>query len=255
MDIPSINEINKWLPFLVSPLEIEDFLGNRELYPVSLPLTEKGSYLAAASLRYWLKETSAETPRKTPRNFGESRGKLKKTKDTEKKLVLTSRFLAAVPNVGLALLLAVDACQPRQILEIYAEKIQESGQKRLGQRPESDQRRLGQRPEKLGTVISLTEVDKKKKTLGKVVFSLGKKQVLEIKPEEIIHILVDKDTELKLDFHLRAAKVLGKTKTRISVSGGKVGVVIDSRGRPIEPGEGEEGWEKIKRWTRVFVNV
>lgn len=194
-------------------------MGNRELYSASVPLTKKGFYLVAASLRHWLKETSAENT--------------EKTENTDKRLVLTSRFLTAVPNAGLALLLAVDAYQPRQIFKIYAEKKKVQ--------------------KKLGTVVSLTNVDKKRKTLGKVVFSLGKKQVLEIKPEEIVRILVDEDTRLDLDFRLQAAKILGKTKTRISVSGGRAGVVIDSRGRPIEPGEGEKEWEKIKRWTEVFL--
>lgn len=219
MEVPNIDEISRWLPFLISPLELEDFLGNRELYSASVPLTKKGFYLVAASLRHWLKETSAENT--------------EKTENTDKRLVLTSRFLTAVPNAGLALLLAVDAYQPRQIFKIYAEKKKVQ--------------------KKLGTVISLTNVDKKRKTLGKVVFSLGKKQVLEIKPEEIVRILVDEDTKLDLDFRLQAAKILGKTKTRISVSGGRAGVVIDSRGRPIESGEGEKGWEKIKRWTEVFL--
>lgn len=219
MEVPNIDEISRWLPFLISPLELEDFLGNRELYSASVPLTKKGFYLVAASLRHWLKETSAENT--------------EKTENTDKRLVLTSRFLTAVPNAGLALLLAVDAYQPRQIFKIYAEKKKVQ--------------------KKLGTVVSLTNVDKKRKTLGKVVFSLGKKQVLEIKPEEIVRILVDEDTRLDLDFRLQAAKILGKTKTRISVSGGRAGVVIDSRGRPIEPGEGEKEWEKIKRWTEVFL--
>lgn len=219
MEVPNIDEISRWLPFLISPLELEDFLGNRELYSASVPLTKKGFYLVAASLRHWLKETSAENT--------------EKTENTDKRLVLTSRFLTAVPNAGLALLLAVDAYQPRQIFKIYAEKKKVQ--------------------KKLGTVVSLTNVDKKRKTLGKVVFSLGKKQVLEIKPEEIVRILVDEDTKLDLDFRLQAAKILGKTKTRISVSGGRAGVVIDSRGRPIEPGEGEKEWEKIKRWTEVFL--
>jgi len=216
MEKIDFEKIGQWLPFLISPLELEDFLANKELYPTCLPLTKKGFYLEAAVLRYRFKREKALT--------GE-----------EKEVVLTSKFLAAVPNPGLALLLVTDACQPKQILEIYAER--------------------GKAQEKLGAVISLTEVDKRKKTLGKIVFSLGKEQTLEIKPEEVIRIMVGEETELALDFRLKGAKVLGKTKARISVSGGQVGIIIDSRGRPIEVGEGEEGWEKIKRWTSVFAEI
>lgn len=224
MDIPKVEEINRWLPFLIRPLDLEDFFANKGLYPLSLPVTKKGFYLEAAFLRYQLKGSNTEGAEGAEKNLPAGR----------QELILTSKFLSAVPNSGLALLLATDVYQPHSILKIYAE----------GEKSQ----------EQLGAVVSLTEVNKKRKILGKLVFTFGKQQkVLEIRPESMILISVDKDTELKLGFRLRGAKVLGKTRAVVSVSGGKVGIVIDSRGRPIEIEEGEVGWEKIERWTRVFI--
>ena len=214
MEIPNPEWIACWLPFLLSPLELEDFLANKKLYPSSLPLTSEGFYLNAAFLR----------------------SQLRKTEAPQGQLILTDKFLSVVPNPGVGLLLAIDALQPQQTLQIFAEKKDKI-------------------QEKLGTVLSLTEVNKRKKSLGKVEFVLGEKQKVEIKPEEIIQILVDKDTQIELDFRLGGAKVLGKTKTRVSASGGKVGIVIDSRGRPIEFDKEEDKGEKIERWMRVFAEI
>lgn len=231
MDVSKVEAARDWIPFLTNPLDWEDFLANRGLYPPALPLTRDGFYLHHAFCRYQLMEKDlAEKVEKAEK--GKKRKKKADSKDRKKKLVLTSKFLKKVINPGLALLLALDVYQPEEILEVYGEedKVQE----------------------KLGTVVSLTEVDQKKKILGKVTFTLGKKQTLEIKPEEIILLETDKTMELTMDFRLGAARVSGKRKIKIAITGGKVGIVIDARGRPIELEEGEGGWREVKRWMKVF---
>lgn len=233
MDVSKVEAASDWIPFLINSLDWEDFLANQELYSRSLPATKEGFYLHHAFGRYQLvaqgryrDEDAQET----------DRAKKKKKKadpgEGKKRLILTTKFLKTTINPGLGLLLALDAYQPRETLEVYGEKDRVQ--------------------EKLGTVISLTEVDQKKKNLGKLIFSLDKKQTLEIRPGEIILLQAGKDQELSIDFRLGGAQVLGKRRAKVLVSGGQVGVVIDARGRPIEIEEGEEGWRQVKRWMKVF---
>lgn len=233
MDVSGLDTLGRWTPFLVNPLEGDDFLANQGLYPRSLPVTKQGFYLHHAFSRYQLKKAG----RFWDEADSEKKGKKKKKtpvslSDKPKRLVLTAKFLKTILNPGLGLLLALDAYQPAETLEVYREK--------------------DGKEEKLATVVSLTEVDPKKKVLGKTIFNLDKKQVLEIKPGEMVVLQVDKHRELKIDFRLGAARVLGKKKNRVAVSGGKIGVVIDARGRPIEIEEGGAGWKQVKRWMKVF---
>lgn len=233
MDVSRADAVSDWVPFLINPLDWEDFLANQELYPRSLPLTKEGFYLHQAFGRCQL-ITQGPFQDEIERKADRAKKKKKKTDlgGGEKRLILTSKFLRTVINPGLGLLLALDAYQPRETLEVYWEK--DKVQK------------------KLGTVISLTRVDQKKKILGKLTFSLDKKQTLEIKPGEIILLQAGKNRELKIDFRLGGAQVLDQRRARVSVSGGQVGVVIDTRGRPIKIEEGEKGWKQVKRWMKVF---
>lgn len=234
MDVSSVEEARVWTPFLTNPLDWEDFLANKDLYPRSFPLTKEGFYLHHAFCRYQLMKQS---PFLEDDIKGAEEGKRRAGRggleERRKKLILTPQFWEKTLNPGLALLLALDVYQPEGLLDVYqikGDKVQE----------------------KLGTVISLTAVNRRKEVLGKVALSLGKSQTLELKPEEIVFLQVDRNTALEMDFRLAAAQVLGKKKARVSASGGELGVIIDARGRPIEIEEGEAGWKKIKRWMKVF---
>lgn len=233
MDVSRAEAASDWVPFLINPLDWEDFLANQELYPRSLPLTKEGFYLHHAFGRHQL-ITQGRLGDEETQEVDQAKKKKKKAdpREEKKRLILTAKFLKTVINPGLGLLLALDAYQPRGILEVYREKDKVQ--------------------EKLGAVISLTEVDQKKKILGKLTFSLDKKQALEIRPGEVILLQAGKNRELTIDFRLGGAQVLGKRRAKVSVSGGQVGVVIDARGRPIEIEEGEEGWRQVKRWMKVF---
>lgn len=213
MEKIDLEKIGQWLPFLANPLELEDFLANQELYPGTIPLEEKEFWFYTVFLR----------------------AKLEKILPKKKKiarLTLGPKILPQFPSLSLALLFILDVLQPLSLLDVFV-------------------RGRGKRERKIGTIISLTDIDWRRENLGEVFFTLGeKRQKISLKAGEISLLKLEEDKRLVLDFRLKGAKVEGRKKAKVSVAGGKVGVVIDARGRPINLGE--EDWEKVKRWTKLF---
>ena len=208
MNSSLVQKWEKYLPFDINPLQLEDFFANRKIYPNTLPQTERGFWLFSLLLREKLE-------------------KILPSEEKIKRLILSSKVLSPFPTLPLFLLFLIDTLQPKSVLEVFLKE----GKKRIG------------------TVISLEDIDWKKEEIGRFDLLLkGKKQTVRLRAGEISLLKLKEGEELTLEFYLRGAKIEGKSKTKISVLGGKVGVVIDSRGRPIR----FEDRERIKRWVEVF---
>lgn len=225
MEIVDTEKIGRWLPFLANPKEVEDFCANKFLYPTSIPATKKSLFLTLACLREEIRQQLTEATK------------------WHKTIILTKKLLEVTPSPSLATLVALDAFEPLDLVPIVKKE---------------DNREVY-----LGTVISLSSVDKKRKVVAKIVCSFGRvasdarKETVEVKipPEEITVIPTKEGQKINLTIYCGGARLLDKKRVKVEVEGGKVGVVVDSRGRPIDLTFGEEeSRKKVERWTGVFWN-
>lgn len=232
MESVDFEKIGRWLPFFASPLEIEDFCANKILYSKSIPATQRSLALTLAFLREKIRQQLTE---------GANQHEI---------IILAKKLLDVTPSSSLATLVALDAFEPLDLAPIV--KKEDGSEVRLG------------------TIISFSKVDKKRKVVAKIICDLkelasdAKKErpacrqagvEVEIPPEEIVVIPVEKDQKINLKIICLGARLLGKKKVRVEVEGGEVGVVIDGRGRPIDLVFGEaESRKKVERWMRVFEN-
>lgn len=223
MQIPSFEKVGRWLPFLADPITIENFCANNALYPTQIPLDRRDLYFSLALLREKIRsELRKDEGRKTLENGEET-------------IVLTPQLIRATPNLGLATCLAIDAFEPTKICKILAET--KSQEKRLG------------------VVLSLTHVNQGRKEVAQVVLKFDKKadEKIKIPPGEITVIPISEKQKVALFIHCGGAKILGRKSLKIKLQGGEVGIIIDSRGRPIDLAFGlAESRQKVARWMEVF---
>lgn len=221
----SYRDIGRWLPFAVDPASIEDFLANVAIYPQALPVNvcELELYQALArEVLHWQKKEEKEV---------ETVG------DEIQTLVIGEEILKICRNHKDGLLIALDGFLPEGIVEFFAH---------------------GENGLKVATAICFAgEGVWKKDKAGQVAqvtldFGLSQKQKVILEADDLMLIPADAKEQIKIKIHCTGSLRIAKKKDlAIEATGGTVGIVFDTRGRPFKfPEFGGQGRERLILWRK-----
>jgi hypothetical protein len=213
-------EIAPWLTFSVTPQQVEDFLGHLGIYPQILPTKVWHLMLMQASWKVKMRK--------------EKSGRVK-----EDKLFIPKELLGISRSLAEAVSIFLDGQEPEGISEIYIKK---------------DSLDI-----LLATILAFEgeiTVGKKEK-IGQIQldFGLREKQEINVLSDEVILIPQGGAGIVKLKVKtFGKAKITGRKQISFEAQGGRVGIVIDSRGRPMFPPTlDEEGRRRLLGWQEGFL--
>lgn len=215
----SYEELAPWLTENLNPQQVENFLGHIGIYPQILPTKPWQLMVIQAA---WKVKMQQEKDRETKGD------KL----FIPKELVRTSRSLAEAVSIFL------DGCQPSGVVEIY---MREAAQNIL-----------------LATIITFEgKIDlKKREKVGQIELDFGLKegQKINVSSNELVLIPQAGTNIVKLKIKtFGKARIAGKKQISFEAQAGKVGIIIDSRGRPLPmPTADEEGRKRLLAWQETF---
>ncbi len=201
-------KIIRWLPENIDPKFAENWLGNKLLYPATLPQTGEELFLELALARERLRPLVAdlaavswpevfENLRRITRNDGELLG-----------VILDGIEPAGVMAVGDIATIIAPSGSPAGLKGTAAEVTVETGS------------------------------EKKKYTVA---------------PDEIFVIPAGKETTAKVTVKFSGnLRIDKKDKMTVEINGGKVGIVIDTRGRPLTLTGESADRERIRKWQKAL---
>lgn len=228
------HEISRWLPFTTSPFFVEDYYGNRTLYPQVVGTTKEYAYLEQAILRAILRKNVEEAV-----STGNKKEELTTVGEyitiTEKGIVINSTMFGQVVD-------------PRDIAHIVLDGLEPSSTYILASQPETV----------LCYALCLegTAFSDQTKPEEITITANGKKTILSISFDTLVWCMDQPGTEAIIDFSFHTASIDGKKNNSIPVVFGEVGLVIDSRGRPFDvPQDTSQGRERVKKWLGATAEV
>jgi hypothetical protein len=214
-----LKSVARWLSFEISRRELLDRWANLSLYPETVPLSQASLELVMALLREVI------------RGGGEPGGG-----EEETALVVTDEILAKLPHQGLAVLTVIDALQPAGVVPlIHLEKGKEE-------------------ENLLGTLIAFTQVqDDEIAASVSVQFNPEETTEIEVPSGELLVLPIGGEgVEIKV--RCRSCELSGRKAAVVDAVGGAVGIILDTRDRPISfPEDEEERRAVIGRWLKVFL--
>lgn len=239
MDITflSAEEISCWLPFATSPFFVEDYFGNRQLYPTMIPLKTEYRLLdhaiIRARLRSLLQEVSVDKKKDetllplanylTVSNHG---------------VTLEKDLLRFVTDIRESILVALDGIEPSST--------------QFFKRHDNDEVFLCY-------ALCLEGIDiAKEKRPQKVTltYATGEKKEVRFEPNTITWLQGKPSQEVVMEFEFETAKIDGKDHGSVPVVFGEAGLVIDARGRPFDKPDTEQlGRAQMARWLASLQNI
>ncbi len=249
-----IEKIERWLPKEIPPDEIIDYLYNKMLYPESVPVTEEEVLVEQALAREILRVAIKRTYEDFPKQKHLAKGLL----PAFEPILASGGILTKAASPPQALMTLLDGLQPTGVTTFVLDTNQLLAP--LGAAADINpiltvQMLSTYHLPVLATVITPT---KKLKRLGvpllraEVELATGAKKQIEVKSGTIGVIGLHGGQKARLRLQpLHGADIgfgAGRGGT-VNVSGSKIGVVIDARGRPImlhtDP---EKRREQISKW-------
>lgn len=247
--------ILRWLPFELTEGELEAFLINKELHPLSIPQDTRELLIEHAIAREAIR---AALRTAKPSWYTDRQAALEDLMPLIDPIVGAGAVLARAPRPGQAALMLLDALEPIGVttlnLDVYGlipalglaalaqplsatQAIENNGLLTLGTAIVPVGRaRLGETI--LGVKISYEgggdlEVEVAAGTLEVLPLSLGQKAALRLAPRRGINIGYGPGRGVKLP----------------DVNGGMVGLIIDARGRPLSlPSNAKKRCQRIQQW-------
>ncbi|MDR4506383.1 MAG: glutamate mutase L [Candidatus Scalindua sp.] len=269
-----IENIMKWLSFEVDEADVQNRIKNKMIRPTTIPQLLEDLKIEHALAREALKLAFEQHKSLAVTLRGVQRGRdisetFKQTEDQEtlidmNKLDLivgSGGVLSHAPRRSQAMMMMIDAFQPQGVTMLAVDSI--FMMPHLGVLSTINEQAATEVFEKdclvyLGHCVSLTNAGKQgSKCLEyRIVFQdkQEKKETLLYGELRCIDLPVGEEAEIELtparQFDLgrgKGQKVTGK------VTGGVVGLIIDTRGRPLSiPGDKELQKEKISKWSKAF---
>jgi hypothetical protein len=237
-DVPAA-DICRFLPRKITELEVENYLGNKKLYPQLVPLgprehaIEQAVAIAAAS--------DAEQRRhglpalKVARNSGSG--------TTE--IALTGAVFAKAPSFGEALLIVLDALSLPPVTEVFLDTklvIPALATLSFFEKDLAEKIFLKEPLLALGSVFSLPEELNLKLDLG-----LGEPLALLVAQNRLTCVPLGKGKIARVEFDSPSQK------GSFEVRGGELGLVIDTRPKPLQmPSSRRERWKMIEGWKEAL---
>lgn len=247
--------LTRWLPFEISEEALRDFLHNKELFPQSVPTTYREILLELSAVREALRLMLTQA--KSIWQANETRRRKWSTWDL---IVGSGQPLTQLPYPALSALALLDALEPAGIFSLALDASGLVGM--LGGIASVEPLAAAQVAGydallNLGTVIAPLGIGRPGKTALKVKMTYRDKRELEMEiPFGAIEI-IPLDANEKADLEVHATRNFGlhpdggsfSRKMTAVVEGGVLGVIVDTRGRPIVlPSKDNERRQQIQDW-------
>jgi uncharacterized protein (TIGR01319 family) len=248
-------DIARWIPFDISERELRDYIYNKKLHPMSLPISMEHlaieQALARQALHIGVKRLSSSFPRSAARS---SINLL----PWFEPVVAAGSTLTSAPTRGQSLLMLLDGLQPTGVSTYVLD--QNNITPALGAAAQINSALPIQVLESstflnLGTVISVVGNLQAgaPAVRGRIIAGDGNEQKVDVRAGslEIIPLALGKPATLHLQPLNRTDVGMGGFGRggSVKVTGGVLGVVIDARGRPIRlPKEAAKRHELLKKW-------
>jgi len=216
----SFEEIAPWLTENLNPQQVEDFLAHCGLYNQIVPTQPWQLMLIQAALIIKLH-------------------KERRTDQSSRSFFVSNEILSFSRSLAEAVSIFLNGCEPCGISQIY---LKEGDSDMLLATSIAFEGKIGfSKKEKIAEV----EVD----------FGLKEKQKITVLSDEIILIPQSFENKTKMKIStFGKVEIEGTKKKLFEVQSGKVGIVIDGRGRPIvPPTPDEEGRKRLLSWKEVFM--
>jgi hypothetical protein len=251
----TINELMRWIPLEVSQDYIRDYIHNKQLYPASLPVTDEDLAIEQALARQAIRKALSAAESGFPGKINRSgKGML----PWFEPILTTGSVLTRAPSIGHSLLTLLDAVQPTSITTLVLD--QHNLAAALGAAAEINPYLSVQVLESnaflnLATVITpIANVRPGTPILRlRVTFQSGDETSLDIKQGtlEALPIPMGEAARLRLQPLHRSDIGMGGPGRggSVRVVGGRLGVVIDARGRPtLIPKDAGRRQDLYKKW-------
>jgi hypothetical protein len=247
--------LTRWLPFEISEEALRNFLHNKELSPQSVPATYREVLLELSVVRQALRLTLTQA--KSTWQANETRRRKWSTWDL---IVGSGLPLTQLPYPALSALALLDALEPAGIFSLALDAFGLVGM--LGGIASVEPLAAAQVAGydallNLGTVIAPLGIGRPGKTALKVKMTYRDKSELEMEiPFGAIEV-IPLDANEKADLEVHATRNFGlhpdggsfSRKMTAVVEGGVLGVIVDTRGRPIVlPVKDDERRRQIQDW-------
>lgn len=221
-------QVSRYLPFELTTTAIDNCLGNEEIYPQTVPVGTRARQLKRAAARVRIQAA-----------FGES-----ETFDNEE-VILSGAVLTKAEDPSLSLLVILDALRLPPLIRVFSDQRQmlvalatlAFFEEKLANRV------LEQEPlTLLGSVFSHPGEVSLQIDLG-----LPQLQQLELGVGELVRMPLETGKTAKVVFESR------KASGEFEVEGGAVGLVVDTRPKPLNLSVGRrERLELLKKWQEAL---
>lgn len=216
----SYEELAPWLIENLNPQQVENFLGHIGIYPQMLPTRPWQLMVIQAAWRVKMRKEKSPEPK-------------------EDKFFLPKELLHSSRSLAEAVSIFLDGQEPVGISEIY---VREAAQNILLATCIAFEGKFG-----LGKSERVAEIE--------LDFGLKEKQKINVSQDELA--LVPQTERSKVRIKIKTsdkAKIAGKRKISFEAEGGRVGIVIDCRGRPLAPPTADdEGRKRLVAWQESFL--
>jgi hypothetical protein len=237
--------ISQWSPSATQPAQLRDMLYHKALHPQLIPLTEEDLHLEQALVRELVRRTVQDAAA----SWGWSRGV-----PPFKILLARGNALTNVSRLGQTLLMLLDALQPTGIFAVAVDRY--GVLPALGVLAPHEPQVVVQALEggvlvDVGWVIVPTGRGTPGQTIMQVNMEPGPDLGAEYGKIEVLSLAPGQSAELSVQPSRRFDIGLGPGKgQKMRIHGGAVGVVIDSRGRPIQlPKEEAARRSVVRQWS------
>lgn len=248
----SPDSLQKWVPSPISLADTADFILNKSVHPQTIPMTELELHLEQAAAREMLRCALV----KTAENWGWAFNGPQPILPSFSLLLARGGILAHAPRPGQAMLMLLDALQPRGIFSVVVDQYGVLPALGLlaAHAPEVAVQVLEAGVlAHLGWVIAPTGKGHLGKPAVKVSIAdtglegeveFGKIETFPIPPDETVEVSVAPMGKLDIGFGP------GKGRENIKIHGGSVGgLVIDARERPLTlPSDETERRSLVRKW-------
>ncbi|MCA9913195.1 MAG: glutamate mutase L, partial [Anaerolineae bacterium] len=227
--------VANWLPFVPAQAEIQNYALNKSIRPASIPISLRDFYLEMAFLREALRMETRESLYQWP---GTEAGK---ALPAVAAMVISGGALANTGNPFLSMMLAADGLQPTGVTKMYADPYAfASVFAPIGRiNPEAAVQLVDSGAlVDLGTLISIDGYAVPDRTVARlrITTSDGEKINYELKGGHLLSLPLPANYSLTLQIRtVGAHRIGGKSRMKITLSGGAGGILIDARGRNFEP--------------------
>ena len=249
--------VARWLPFELDPGELEAFVINKELRPLSIPPDSHELLIEQALAREAIRATLKIA---RPGWARDRRGARRDTLPPVEPIIGSGAVLARASRPGQAALMLLDALEPigvtQLLLDVYG-LMPALGAAAIASPLSAVQTIEHNGLFLLGTVVApIGQVPTGETTLGvKVSYDSGSEIEVEVAAGTLEILPLPAGQAALLELQPRRGVDIGHGPGRggrpIKVQGGAVGLIIDARGRPLLkalPVDGDERLQRVQQW-------